>query len=72
MRSDRAWVSFRLSEEHTAMLDSVCRDTRKSRQATVKMLLTTLLEDDAAAHGSFGHPDDKVIYLKNWSARGSS
>lgn len=44
-----AWISFRLSPEHTAMLDSVCK---------------ALLEDDAAEHGAFGNPDDKVVVFR--------
>lgn len=59
---------IKLDPEHTAMLDAICEESGTGRTVTAKALLVALLEDDAAAHGAFSNPDDKIIVLRNWKA----
>lgn len=59
-------IEFKLNDEHSAMLEAIVGQSGVSKSAMARDLLISLLEDDAAQHGAFGCPDDKVIFLRNW------
>lgn len=62
-------LQFELSDEHTAMLDGIAKESGQSHNKAARDLLIAVLEDDAIAHGmSPRDPDEKVIYV-NWRGR---
>lgn len=66
MINERTVVQIELSPEHIAMLDGICAEAGGMHRRTMaKNLLIAVLEEDAAAHGAFGNPDDKVIILRD-------
>lgn len=60
-------MHIELTSEHVAMLDAICAEAGGiSRTTMAKNLLVALLEDDAAAHGAFSNPDEKIVILRNY------
>ena len=61
-------VQITMDEEHLAMLDAMVAErgftSRTRRSHVAKLLLYALLEEDAAAHGSFPNPADNVVIFR--------